>query len=307
MPSSFLLSPVTSPRHYDLLALDLDGTLLDRTGRVSRANADAVRRARDAGLRVTVCTGRGVIECAEHLAAIEQTEPVAVAGGSIVADPVTRKTLHRFAIDYRVVARAVDRVLAHDYPALVLKDPIAAGYDYLVVRGTRELPLDPVTTWWFDKMTVRVRYAATLEEDEHPEHTVRFGACGWASRMATLKADLRDCFGDDAIVHHFPAVVSPNHTRNELGEIMHVLEVFDRKATKWSAVTWMAREMNIKPERIAAIGDEINDIDIISQAGLGIAMGNAVPAVTAVAKRQTKRNDEDGVAFAIDKLLSGEW
>jgi hypothetical protein len=57
----------------------------------------------------------------------------------------------------------------------------------------------------------------------------------------------------------------------------------------------------------AAIGDEINDVPMIRNAGLGIAMGNAIPAVKDIAARTTLRNDEDGVAHAVDKILEGEW
>lgn len=296
-----------SRRGYDLLALDLDGTLLDPQGRISEANIEAVRAARRAGMLVTVCTGRGPAECAAHVATIGQEEPIVVAGGSIIACPRTRRTLHRFSIDYRLVARAVDRMLAHGFPALVLKDSVEAGYEYLVVVGRERLVLDPTTAWWFEHMGVRARYAESLDDDEHPEHTVRFGACGWSGRMAALQADLSCCFGREAIVHHFPAVVAPDHRRHPEGEVMHVLEVFDRLATKWSAVEWLARRHSIDPSRVAAIGDEVNDVDIISRAGLGVAMGNAVPAVANVARRRTKRNDEDGVAYAIGKVLSGEW
>ncbi len=51
----------------------------------------------------------------------------------------------------------------------------------------------------------------------------------------------------------------------------------------------------------------MNDVEIITHAGLGIAMGNAVPRVRDVAKRHTKGNDADGVAWAVNKILSGEW
>ena len=61
------------------------------------------------------------------------------------------------------------------------------------------------------------------------------------------------------------------------------------------------------PERIAAIGDEINDAAMIRSAGLGVAMGNAVPAVRDAARRHTLANTHDGVAYAIARILGGEW
>lgn len=302
---------LSAKTRYDLLAIDLDGTLLDRESRVSARNAAAVRAAREAGIGVVVCTGRGLIECEHLLAAIAQEDPVVVAGGSIIACPKTKRTLHRAAIDQGVVTAAVDALLAHNHAALILKDPIEAGYDYLVVQGDDAIALDPVTLWWFESMNVRVRYAARLEHDEHPEHTVRVGACGMSGTMTKVRGTLEAEFAGRAFIHNFPAVVAPDHASRvadrDHDSRLHVLEVFDPKANKWDAMLHLARERGVEASRIAAIGDEINDVPMIAGAGLGIAMGNAVPTVREAAKKHTARNDEDGVALAIERILSGEW
>lgn len=293
---------------YSMLALDLDGTLLNTAGLVSRENIDAVGRARAAGLDVTICTGRGLVECRPALEAIGQSGPVVVAGGSIVACPRTSKTLHRFSIDRGMVERTVRTLLDHGHAALILKDPIEAGYDYLVVNGDDEHPLDPVTQWWFETMDVKVRYARRLDEDEHPEHTVRVGACGLSGGLGKMKDELLEEFGERVMIHSFPCVVAPHMARVAAdGQTLHILEVFDQNATKWSAISYLAREAGVEPSRIAAIGDEVNDVPMLRGAGLGVAMGNAVPAVREVAGRHTLRNDEHGVAHAIDRILAGEW
>lgn len=295
-------------RRYDLLALDLDGTTFDPAGRITDATVAAIARAREAGMRITVCTGRGLVECEDALERIGQTDPVVVAGGSITACPVTRRTLHRYAMDRGLVSHAVELFISHRHPALVLKDPLDAGFDYLVVVGEEKLDLDPVTLWWFSKMQVEARFVPTLEHDAHPEHTVRAGVCGLSGTLAAIKLDLDRELADRAVVHHFPAVVAPEHARRSGdGQTLHVLEVFDKQATKWSAVSRLARQWGIDPSRIAAIGDEINDIAMLQGAGLGIAMGNAVPAARDAAKRQTRSNAEDGVAWAVDRILGGEW
>jgi hypothetical protein len=100
-------------------------------------------------------------------------------------------------------------------------------------------------------------------------------------------------------------VVAPDHARRtEGGEVLHILEAFDKSANKWSALQHLARQWGVPERRIAAIGDEVNDIPMIANAGLGIAMGNAIPAVKAVAKAHTGDNRSDGVAEAIERLLS---
>ncbi len=295
---------------YDMLAIDLDGTLLNSSREVSRANVEAVHAARAAGMQVVVCTGRGLVESAEVLAAIEQRDPVVVAGGSIVSCPVTTRTLHRFSLNQSLVERAVPRLLGHGHAVMILKDPVAAGYDYLIVHGpegTRQA-LDPVTLWWFEKMNVKVRYVDHVDQDEHPEHSVRLGVCALSGVLGRLHDDIHESFGEQATMHHFPAVLEPEHeARIPEGQKLHILEVFDRTASKWSAIQWLAERKGIAASRIAAIGDEINDLPMIRAAGLGVAMGNAVPVVRAAAQRHTVSNDEHGVAHAITNILDDMW
>jgi hydroxymethylpyrimidine pyrophosphatase-like HAD family hydrolase len=293
-----------SPR-YALLALDLDGTLLDPAGRVSDRNLAAVRAARDAGLAVVVCTGRGLVECRHVLDRIEQADPVVIAGGSMLACPVTGRTLHRFPMDPSLVGDAVEHITGDGHAALVLKDRHAAGFDYFVITHDRA-PLDPVTRWWFDALRVEVRLAGSLEQDNHPEHTVRVGLCAPGRRSAGVAARIRESFDGRAILHYFPAV-APGGNPDDPDDQALILELFDPRVSKWTAVSWLAAHRNIPPERIAAIGDQINDVPMIRHAGLGIAMGNAIDEVKAAAKRSTLDNARDGVAHAVERILDGRW
>lgn len=296
------------PRRYDLLALDVDGTLLDSRGRLSEGAHQAVRDATDAGVLVCVCTGRGLVECRHVVRELGLTSPVIVAGGSIVADPASGRTLHRVPMHASLVGRLVSRLHGHGLAALVLKDPDAAGFDYLVVTGDPPRALDPVTLWWFEQLRVEVRFAAGVADDPHPEQTVRVGACLREDQGLALAGELERDLGDAVTLHSFPAVVAPEHTRTlGDGRRYHILEAFDRAATKWSGVSWLAASRGIPPERVCAIGDEVNDVSMIRGAGLGVAMGNAVPEVLRVADRVTRRHDEGGVAHAVRMILSGAW
>jgi hydroxymethylpyrimidine pyrophosphatase-like HAD family hydrolase len=295
-------------RRYDMLALDLDGTVLDPQSRVRPEVAGAIARARDAGLLVVVCTGRGLPESRGALDAIGQVDPVIVAGGSIIADPASGRTLHRFPMHPTLTARLTETLLSRGHPVLVLKDPDGAGYDYLIVTGKRKLSLDPVTQWWFEEMAVSLRLATDVTRDPHPEHTVRVGVCAHAEELGELERLIRAGFEDTVTVHNFPAVVAPDGaTHWAAGEVAHILECFDARADKWNAVRHLAAERGIDHARIAAVGDQINDVTMIRGAGLGIAMGNAIEAVRAVADRVTTSNAEAGVARAIEMVLCGEW
>jgi len=303
--------------NYDILAVDLDGTLLGPAGKVSPHNLAAVEAARKAGVEVVICTGRGLVESRIAMAAIRAHErmhgredaPVVVAGGSMIADASTGRTMRRWPMNGDLVRRVVERFRDAKSASMVLKDPDAAGFDYLIVDTG---PLDPVNVWWFERMGVRRRHIPRLEMDEHPEHTVRVGLAATTDRMYHLGQEIISEFEREATLHHFAAVSSQNTGPQSNGLIgksatVHILEVFDKAVTKWTAIDWIAQQRGVPPERVAAIGDEINDVAMLTGAGLGIAMGNAIDRVKDVADRHVAPHDEDGVAEAIDAILSGKW
>lgn len=310
------MSSRVRPAHavkYDLLAIDLDGTLLDPGGEVSRVDREALTKARAAGLSIALCTGRALSECVHIARAVEQIEPVIVAGGAIIADPVAERTLRTFPMQEPLVRELVELLTGHGHAALVLKDPSAvrdsgvhAGHDYLVVSPTGEAGIDPVTRWWFDTLNIGVRVVPSIEHDEHPEHTVRVGVCGSRGKTRAAATDLRSNFTDRVTLHHFHAVIPGTQPGHEDDHIV-ILEAFDASVNKWSAVSALAGERGLDLARIAAIGNDINDIAMLQHAGLGVAMGNAIPEALAVADRTTLTNTQGGVAHAIERILAGEW
>jgi hypothetical protein len=158
-------------------------------------------------------------------------------------------------------------------------------------------------------MPVEVRYVDDLTEDEHPEHTVRVGFAADRETMSALAGQVRDEFGREVLIHSFPAVSGPS-TESAAGvksADIHLLEIFDASVSKWTAVHRLALEQGVPRERIAAIGDEINDLAMVEGAGLGVAMGNAIAEVKHAAAKETLGFSEDGVAHAIDRILAGEW
>lgn len=298
---------------YALLAIDLDGTLLDSRGEVSEGNRRAIARAKHAGIRVCVCTGRGYNECKHIAAKIDQTDPVVVAGGAILADATNGRSLHRFNMRPTLVHKLVDSFVGHGHAALILKDACPVNdsglhprHDYLVVSPEGEKAIDPITRWWFKEHDIRVHVVPALTHDDHPEHTVRVGVCG--TRRATRSAahDLAEKFAPEVTVHHFNAVVPGAHGADPDENIV-ILEAFDRNVSKWNAIRWLAARDGIDTGRIAAIGNDINDIAMLQGASCSIAMGNAIPEAKQAARLHTLDNDSDGVAHAIDRILAGEW
>ncbi len=286
----------------ELIAIDLDGTLLSTDEQISQSNIDAINRARNAGITILVCTGRGLGESSRAMKAIDQRDPVMVAGGSIIADPITGRTIHRFTMKQEVVAQAAQLFHESKCPALVMKDPAEIGYDYLVVHSDDEHPIHPITQWWFDDHQLKVEYANEVHHDPHPEHTVRVGIVAPSSISNPISKKLTELMGDQAWLYDFPCVTPRGHR----GDTVHVLELFAARINKWAAISWYLEEHNIDPVRVAAIGDQANDVPMIESAGIGIAMGNAIAEVQSHAEFITASNDDDGVAHAINAIVSGD-
>lgn len=290
----------------DMLAIDLDGTLFDPSGNISQENIRAVRDARNAGILVTLCTGRNLVESHHAARAVEQLEPVIVAGGAIIACPVKQESIQRFPMHTTLVRDLVAELTSHNHAVLVLKDPHAAGFDYLVVSPNGPDAIDPVTRWWFNHFSVPVKYVESIDQDEHPEHTVRLGVAGTRKATAAAAESVRTRFAGRAMMHHFEAVSQKPTDPNDPNTPV-ILELFDERVNKWTAVSHLAEQHNIQHQRIAAIGDQINDVVLLQNAGLGIAMGNAIDEVKNVANKVTTSNTQNGVANAIQNILKNNW
>lgn len=293
------------PIPYRLLALDLDGTLLDAASRLSPANRAAVGRAIDAGLEVVVCTGRGFAECRHVLDDLTMAGAAVVAGGAMTVQLPSGETLHRSAMPADLV-REVSRILnaATGHYVLLLKDRSATGVDYVLLGDGR---VDAASEWWFNQVPVAVQRAERFEDDPHPDETIRLGIVTTAREMKRLGARVVEEFGRRTFVHHFPVINSDGNGRHLADNAIHLMEIFNAQTNKWSAISALAAQRGIDAGQIAAIGDEINDVAMIRHAGLGIAMGNAIDPIKQVADRITLDQAEDGVAHAIEQILGGAW
>lgn len=285
---------------YDLLVIDLDGTLLNSAGEVTPRNRQAIDRARDSGLEVIIATGRSLKESHRAIDALNHQGLVVAAGGSMLCDAATGVTIDRRVIPHDVVRSVTDTLVEDGHKVLILKDSHATGYDYVVV-GPGDL--DPASQWWFDHMSVQVMHIDHLNDDSHPDDTLRAGAVAVESRIAPIAQTLRLSVGDRCFLQHWSAV-----TQTEaIGSATHLLEVFGSNVNKWTMIEAHCQQSGIDPTRVAAIGDGLNDIELVRSAGLGVAMANASAPVLEVADRVTGNHNDDGVAEAIENIVRGVW
>ena len=271
-----------------MIAIDLDGTLLSPQGEVSARSKEAVHRALKAGLLVCFATGRNWTESRLVLEAVAHYPTAVFAGGAMIVDTHQQIVLHSLKMEAALAGEICGFVESRGFAALALQDPVA-GVDYLV---SDSIEMDHVSELWMTAMGVKRTHRPDLKTHSH-EHTVRVGSVGRIKEVAELYKDLTAHFGGRVMCHMIDVP----------GSDFAVLEVFDPSVNKWQGILQVAERHGIDPKQIIAIGDDVNDVAMISQAGLGVAMGNARPEVQAIAKRVVGTNAEEGLADFLDELV----
>jgi len=274
---------------YRMIAIDLDGTLLRPDHSVSPRVKDAIHKVLRAGMLVCFATGRNLTESQAILDSISHYDTAVFVGGAMIVDTREGKTLHRTGMQPQLAREVCAVIESLGHAALVLEDTSQTGVDYLISAG---IELSEATRNWIATTRAAVRRVANLASYPH-QHTVRVGICAPRAEVERVRDILCERFGSRIVcqVLYVPPLD------------MEVMEVFDPAVNKWEGVLHVARRHGIKPEQIIAIGDDVNDLPMIRNAGLGVAMGNARPEVRQAAKLVIKPNSEDGLAEFLEDIV----
>lgn len=284
--------------NYRLLAIDLDGTLLCPEGKASQENLEAIATAQAAGLTVVPCTGRGWREAKYILDQVPNLGLGVFVTGAAITDVVTGTTRHHTAFDPTIVAELIEQLKDEPQAVLAYREPNRVGHEYLVT-GYGQITTN--SKWWFDFTDSLIHQQREVTPDDL-HHTLRVGMVAPGSQMPRILEKVEQNFAGRVEVHAFAAVQSPDPD-----EAVHILEVFAPGVDKWHGLSWIADQMNISPDQVAVIGDEINDVAMLQAAGCGIAMENATDTAKQHATYVTKPNHDHGVAHAIHQILDGHW
>jgi len=275
---------------YRMIAIDLDGTLLSHEGKVTDRTKDAIHKCLAAGMLICFATGRNWTESRTVLDTVQHHATAVFAGGAMVIDTSKEVTLHRTGVD-PALAREVCAMLEEAGQAvLALQDTASAGVDYLI---TDEVPLNEAQTHWLSMTAAKVHPVPHLSRHDH-EHTIRLGIVAAPDEVAKVDRVLQERFGQRIFAHRL-FVPSAG---------VEVLEIFDPAVNKWEGILHVAAHHNIDPQQIIAVGDDLNDLPMLKQAGLGVAMGNARDEVKQAAKKVIGSNREDGLAVFLEELVA---
>ncbi|MEM9881581.1 MAG: HAD-IIB family hydrolase [Planctomycetota bacterium] len=284
--------------NYDLLALDLDGTLLGPDHRVSAANRAAIADALDAGVAVVPCTGRGWRESLNALGDVPGLELGVFNTGAAVVEMTSGAAADIADFEPHVALELVEFLRGLPEAVLVFQEHTRTGRDFLV---TGDGAVTDNTKRWFtmNRLLVEEVRRPTAED---LRHSLRVGVVAAGRHAFDIEARLVETFADRVDLHCFAGVPTADKE-----DAVFIVEVFARGVDKWRGLSWIAAQRDIPAERVACVGDEINDLAMLKHAGLGVAMANAVDRAKAAADRETLSHEHDGVAHAIRRMLDGEW
>ena len=257
---------------FDLIALDLDGTLLNSREEISPRNRRAIRAALDAGIRIVLVTGRGVDTPIRISKELGLNLPIICAHGALTKDFSANKTLGHVPVPLQYAKPMVEFAERNGLSIALYSEEF-----FYRLEGSKLYMEDMTGPAW--------REVRTFEDVMHtPPTFIRFLG------KESVEAMQRE-FGD-----------LPLHFKLEHWLDFVECAVTNRDATKQRALSRLCADFQVHSDRVMAIGDSRNDVPMLRWAGVGVAMGNANAEVKQSVRYVTATNDEDGVALALERF-----
>ena len=268
---------------YRLLAMDIDGTVLNSEKVITPRTEAAIRAAIAAGKDVFFATGRSPMEVKKELSAFPEMNYAMFVSGALVRDLKTGETVHSVHIPFPIVEKILDiGEKSRGFLGIYAGNNVYAEKKYRGHMGEYGCKcfeeLYERCTIWVDDL----REAAQEHREEVHKINFYFGN----------EEDYLAC-GEE--LKKLPVTRASGIPHND--------EVSPCGVNKGEALLAMCEKLGIPVSETIAVGDQTNDLEMIRAAGLGVAMGNATEEVKAAADVITADCDHDGVAEIIEKYL----
>lgn len=261
---------------YRLVALDVDGTIRTPERPMSERTKRAIARVVEAGAVVTVATGRMFLSARRVVREVGLTSPVVSYQGALVAEPESGRVLWHRPMTREQVREALEALKGWDVEIMGnLGDRVYVG---------RMSP-------WMEAYGQRngVEVVAVGRLDRAPvEGMTRLVAVGDPEEVRRLEA---------ALLRRLDSRMYVTRSLPQYCEILHP------NAGKHRALAWLCRRLGLGRSQVVAFGNGYNDVEMLEWAGLGVAVGDAVPEVLAVADMVAAPMEEDGAAQVLERLL----
>jgi len=261
-----------------LVAMDLDDTLLRDDWTISPRVVKVIQKAQAQGVKMTIATGRMPISARPYAEQLELDVPVITYHGAMIQQVISGDILFRRVIPSSIASEIVRDVGGRGvYAQVYLKDRVIA---------------QTLNDW--SQEYARIASVHIEEADlssllsQEPEGVEKILFIADESDLDRLVPLLCKRYGEKVHI-----------TKSK----PHFLEIIEGSVNKGVALASLAKRFGIAQHEVMAIGDSLNDLEMIKYAGVGVAMGNARPEIKELADIVTVTNEEDGVAEAIERYV----
>jgi len=277
---------MSTPR-FQALVLDLDGTLVTDQGSIRPRTLERLHALHERGVRVMIATGRSELGTLPVLGELSMDTPAVVYNGAGLFCPVQKRLLEERLLSDRVVRRAFEFAVSSGLlPVIQL-----AGAKYAPEPREEE-----------QRHALRgLEGLCTVPFDELPrERVIRITFfSGRHAGSEELADEVGRAIDQPLHVTHFPLKALATHRDSTL----LVADVQPPSRGKGEALRVLEERYGIQSERVVAVGDADNDLPMLEQAGLAVAMENSMPRVLACADRVIGSNNSDTLAELVDELF----
>lgn len=284
-----------------LIALDMDGTLLNEEGNISPKNREAIINAQNLGHIVIIATGRSFMDAERQLRLVDLECPVVSLNGAVVtlsdrtlaaSKPINKKDIIPTLRWMNEIPDLYYEVYTEDNVYVELNKRVRL--EKLAALSEEEVPEE--VSWLLKAMVdqqfqqAAVTYVENMEEVWSKEENVIYKTLAFSLNRELLKEASTRFAAIPGLI------ITASHVNN--------IEINHEEANKGSGVAMLAAHYGIPLEEVAVMGDSYNDQPMFEKAGYRIAMANAAPILKEMAEFVTVSNEEDGVAVGIQHLLN---
>lgn len=287
---------------YKLIAIDLDGTMLNQYGMITQKTKETIKKVQEKGIEVIIASGRGINSVKNFAKEIESNKYFISGNGAIIYDIKNNQIIYE---DTLKKSKALDIIK-------ICKEN-SIYYNVYTENGIIAEKLNYNTLYYHKENANKEEENKThinIVQDiydyilQRNEKILKIMICDNNKTVFnSITKKIKEISDIEILeVSHMSRKIIKQGTEEIALEYFYT-EVTATNVNKWKALQKLMQKIDVKAEELIAIGDNTNDIKMLENAGLGIAMGESAPEIKEKAKIVTETNDEDGVAKALERII----
>lgn len=287
---------------YKLVAIDLDGTMLNQYGIITEKTKKAISKAQEKGVEVMIASGRAITSVKRFSKEINSNKYFISGNGAITYDIKNNKILYENILS-KTKALKIIKICEENsiyYNVYTENGIIAKNLSYNTLYYYKDNLTKP------DENRTHINIVENVYDyfEQREEKILKIMICDEHKTVFnSIVRKLKELSEIEVLeVSHMSRKIIKQGT-DEIALEYFYTEVSAKDVDKWNALEEIIGLMNISKEEVVTIGDNANDLKMITNAGLGVAMGESAPYVKQSADIIVPTNDEDGVAIILNKIF----